>query len=117
MAVPRGCGSDNPGRSTAVPRCIVAPGSGRCWRPGIEQLERALDLADGGEGDPGVARRRGDVPAPQPALAHGYWCGNLQPDGVARVAAVPTASRFSMPLRRAKEASGGEQHSLSQAIF
>ena len=42
-----------------------AAGSGRRWPSQVEQLERALDLADGAERDPGVARGRGDLPVAQ----------------------------------------------------
>src|SRR4051794_24126039 len=45
-------------------------GSGRRRCSQVEPLERALDLADGAERDPGVARGRGDVPVAQEALDH-----------------------------------------------
>ena len=36
----------------------------------VEQIERALHLPDRVQGDPGVARRRGDLPMPQQVLDH-----------------------------------------------
>src|SRR4051812_5007984 len=51
-------------------RVMPRTGSGR-WRSSeLKQLERALDLPDGVQGDPGVARRRGDLPMPQQVLDH-----------------------------------------------
>ena len=52
------------------PRPGHRAGSGR-WRSSeVEQLERALHLPDRMQGNPGVARRRGDLPMPQQVLDH-----------------------------------------------
>src|SRR3954454_22083586 len=51
-------------------RVMPRTGSGR-WRSSeVEQLERALHLPDRVQGNPGVARRRGDLPVAQQVLDH-----------------------------------------------